>query len=243
MRVRNLSRVMGIAVGLMACSRTSITISRDAAVEAAPPSDVLPPGTDSVPSDSDAGNAVPDAAGVPDTAALIPDAAVVPDSAAAPDAAVVPDTAVLIPDVVVVPDTAVLVPDSAAVLPDAAGPDAAEAGSSRFANRTFRIDTANPAPTPAASCTQYGPADYFRLTFSSDASSVTVLGVKGSAATTFHAAAGPESDRLTYHVSDFLAGGVIFIERDQGIYVAQVVLYGSGVPIAWCLRGAMTPQP
>jgi hypothetical protein len=36
---------------------------------------------------------------------------------------------------------------------------------------------------------------------------------------------------------------VVFFERDQGVYVAQVVLYGSGVPVMWCLRGALTPQP
>jgi hypothetical protein len=71
---------------------------------------------------------------------------------------------------------------------------------------------------------------------------LTGTAASGSTAWKFSATVGPEASKLTYHVTN-LTGGRVFLESDQGVYVAQVILYGSGVPVIWCLRGAMTPQP
>jgi len=140
---------------------------------------------------------------------------------------------------------------SAEVLSDArdlAGPDATtladtrEVAANTLAGRSFRIDDMNPAPTPDSTCTQSGPASAAQLTFSADMATLKAVASSGSTAFRFTATLGPESSRLTYHVED-LTGGFVFVERDQGVYVAQVVLSGSGVPVVWCLRGTLTPQP
>ncbi len=127
--------------------------------------------------------------------------------------------------------------------PDAVGlADAREAAAHPFAGRTFRIDDTNPAPTPDPTCTSSGPASAANLTFSSDLTTLTGVASSGSTAFRFSATVGPEANKLTYHVTN-LTGGQVFFERDQDVYVAQVALYGSGVPVMWCLRGALTPQP
>lgn len=254
--------VLALAFGLGACSKTSMSLSRDAGVEV-PPS--VEPAADTGP-----------AGGLPDTAPVVADSAVgVPDvlatdsavggDASAPDSAVMirdavgPDTADGSADATVASDGAIAMLDgpaplgdaapvgfdSAVVLPDSARPsaDSAETASDPFANRTFRIDTEHPAPTPDSSCTQYRAADYVEMTFSADLTTLKVLDVRGSAASHFEATAGPEANKLTYHVTDFMGGGRITFERDQGVYVAQLVLYGSGVPVVQCLRGTMSPQP
>lgn len=120
--------------------------------------------------------------------------------------------------------------------------DTREVAGDPLAGRSFRIDDMNPAPTPDSTCTQSGPASAVQLTFSADMATLTAVASSGSAAFRFTATLGPEASRLTYHVEE-LAGGFVFVERDQGVYVAQVILTGSGVPVLWCLRGALTPQP
>jgi hypothetical protein len=239
MLIRKFSIGIGLSLGLVACTRTALSTARDAAVEANPVSDVSP-----APDVVLAGPDTPPP--VADAAVLVPDAAVV-----APDVAVaVPDAAVVAPDVaVLVSDAAIPVPDAAhdtanvrrdgTVLPA----DSREAAANPFANQVFQIDTQHPAPTPDPACTQFEDVDTYRLTFGADTSTLNGLAVRGSAATRFHATVGPESDRLTYHIEDFLAGGRVFIELDQGVYVGEVIMYGSGVPIVRCLRGVLSPQP
>ena len=138
------------------------------------------------------------------------------------------------------PDSGIPIPDTGPIIGD---PDTRETAADPFANRTFTIRPEYPAPTPDPACTQYGPSDYFQLTFGADTSTVNVLMVSGSAAEIFHATFGPEANKLTYHLTDAFAGGKITFERDQGIEVAQVIVYGSGVPVVRCLRGVLTPQP
>lgn len=185
MRIRKLLFGMGIALWLIACSRTPLPTSRDAEA-------------DGLARD-----------------ATIADVATVE---AAPD-----------------------VRDSAS--PDAASlTDTREVAADPFAGRTFRITDTNPAPTPDPTCTPRGPASAAELTFSSDLTTLTGVASSGSTAFRFSGTAGPEAHRVTYHVTN-LTGGQVFFEDDQGVYVAQVILYGSGVPVMWCLRGALTPQP
>jgi hypothetical protein len=229
MLIRKFSIGIGLSLGLVACTRTALSTARDAAVEANPVSDV---------------SSAPEVVlGGPDTPPLVADAAVlVPDAAVvATDVAIaVPDAAIPVPDAA--PDAA---PDTANVRRD--GPvlpaDSREAAANPFANQVFQIDTQHPAPTPNPACTQFEDVDTYRLTFGADISTLRGLAVRGSAATKFSATVGPESDRLTYHIEDFLAGGRIFIELDQGVYVGEVIIYGSGVPIVRCLRGVLSPQP
>jgi hypothetical protein len=145
----------------------------------------------------------------------------------------IPDSATAVPEVTILTpmDTAQSASDGSSI---AQNPDA---------NRSFRIDPEHPAPTPDATCTQYGPADYFLLTFGAHTSTVEVLMVSGSIAATYHATMGPEANKLTYHLADFFTGGKITFEQDHGVEVAQVILYGSGVPVIRCLRGTLLPQP
>jgi hypothetical protein len=159
-----------------------------------------------------------------------------PPDAAVPDAAV-PDAAV--PDIVASDVFTHEVKISDAAIADATAPDVVAADP--FGGRSFRIDDTNPAPTPDSTCTARAVSSAV-FTFSSDLGSLTGTASSGSTAWKFSATAGPEASKLTYHVSN-LTGGLIFFERDQGVHVAQVVLYGSGVPVMWCLRGALTPQP
>jgi len=142
------------------------------------------------------------------------------------------------------PDTVTVVATPVEAPIDSARPpfDTDEVAADPYANRTFTLRPENPAPTPDPTCTQYGPTDYFQLTFSADNSTIKVLMVSGSAATPLNATMGPEANKLTYHLEAF-GGGKITFERDQGVAVAQVIVYGSGVPVIRCLRGALIPQP
>lgn len=224
---------------------------RDAAVAPAPDAaddtNVVPPLSDAAPPTADSAASASETAPIAaDSPVAVPDAApIVADSAveALDTAPTVADSAVVSADATLVGDGPW--PDSAVVLLDSARPvlDSGETAPTPYVNRTFRIDPQNPAPTPDPTCTQYREIDYIQMTFASDASTLTVLDVRGSAAMPFSATVGPESNKLTYHVNNFLGGGLITFEQDQGVYVAQVILYGSGVPIVQCLRGALTPQP
>jgi hypothetical protein len=261
MQIRKLLFGMSIALWMVACSGTPLTTSRDAAVEMQPPPD-MNADTDPAPSNPDSATLAPDMA-APDALARdeaapdLADAAVadlVARDAAGADAAVpdvlVRDAVADVADVVardaMMADVATA--DAASDVRDSAGPDAAsftdarEVAADPFAGRTFRIDDMNPAPTPDPACKPSGPASAAQLTFSSDVITLTGVASSGSTAFRFSATIGPESNKLTYHVTN-LTGGQVFFERDQGVYVAQVVLFGSGVPVMWCLRGALVPQP
>jgi hypothetical protein len=173
---------------------------------------------------------------------LLPDAAVPKTDtgliSADPDTApYAPDAAIVVSDSAIVPfDTALPVSDG----PTIDGPTKAP---NPYANRSFRIDPEHPAPTPDATCTEYGPTDYYQFTFGADITTVTVLMVRGSAAQAYHATAGPEASKLTYHFTDWTPGGTITFERDKGVEVAQVIMRGSGLPVIRCLRGVLLPQP
>lgn len=250
---------VGIVVGMAACSRTPLPSSRDAAVEvrAAPDAVANPdlvfsdPDSATLVSDTAAPDVLPRDSAAPDYAGsadlLVRDTtgadAIVPDVLARDAAADVADVLTRdarIVDVVTV-EAAADARDSAS--PEVAGlSDTREVAADPFAGRSFRIDDMNPAPTPDPACTQSGLASAAVLTFGSDVTTLTGVASSGSTAFKFSATVGPESSKLTYHVTN-LNGGQVFFERDQGVYVAQVVLSGSGVPVMWCLRGALSPQP
>lgn len=260
MRFALIAVCMVPALALAACSRTSMTLSREAGVEAPRPTDgagdvgAVRTDPDARPLGPDSSVMGPDVA-PPEVITIIPDARVadlpkdlpsLPDLAVFPDLADRRDARVGNPDVSA-RDGAIDRPvgDSAAVSPDSTGPlgDSREVSSDPLASKTFDIDTMHPAPTPDPSCTQTEPVDSVHMTFSSDLSTLTGIFVRGSAAMRFTATLGPEASKLTYHVTDRTAGGVITFEQDQGVYVAQATLFGSGVPVVMCLRGALNPQP
>jgi hypothetical protein len=258
MPIRKLLFVMGFALWMIACSGTPLTTSRDAAVDGQPAPDVNA-NTDPAPSTPDSAAPAPDLA-PPDVldrdeaAADLADATltdlaardVTGADAAGPDVLVRDAVTDVAADDTTTADLATA--DAASDVRDSTGPDAAgltdarEVAADPFAGRTFRIDDMNPAPTPDPACKPSGPASAAQLTFSSDVMTLTGVASSGSTAFRFSATAGPESNKLTYHITN-LTGGQVFFERDQGVYVAQVVLYGSGVPVMWCLRGALIPQP
>jgi hypothetical protein len=264
MRFEQIAMYLVPALALAACSRTSMTLSLEAGVDATRPVEAA----------GDAGAIGP----VPDAARLGPDSSVMGPEVAPPEViTIVPDARVMdtprdlarLPDLGIFPDLAdrrdtrvgnaevsardgVLdrpvdrpVGDSAAVSPDLARPDgdSGEVASNPYASRTFDIDTMHPAPTADPSCTQTEPVDSVHMTFSSDIGTLTGIFVRGSAAIRFSATLGPEANKLTYHVTTPSAGGLITFEQDQGVGVAQATLLGSGVPIVMCIRGALTPQP
>lgn len=256
MQILKLLLRVGIVVGMAACSRTPLSPSQDAAAEvrAVPDAVANPdlafadPDSATLASDTAApdvllrDSAAPDHAGSADL--LVRDAtgadAIVPDVLARDAAADVLTRDARIVDVVTV-EAGADARDSAS--PEVAGRfDAREVAADPFAGRSFRIDDMNPAPTPDPTCTQSGIASAAVLTFGSDTTTLTGVASSGSTAFRFSATVGPESSKLTYHVTN-LNGGQVFFERDQGVYVAQVVLSGSGVPVMWCLRGALSPQP
>jgi hypothetical protein len=222
-KIRKLLFGMGIALWMMACSRTPLPASRDAEA------DVLA-----------RDGAAPDVADAAVAELPARDATVAELSARDATVAELPARDATIADAATV-EGAPDVRDSAG--PDAAGfTDTREVAADPFAGRTFRIDDMNPAPTPDPTCKPSGPASAAQLTFSSDLTTLTGVASSGSTAFRFSATTGPEAHRVTYHVTS-LTGGQVFFEHDLGVYVAQVVLYGSGVPVMWCLRGALMPQP
>jgi hypothetical protein len=261
MQIRKLLIGMGISLWMVACSGTPLAPSRDAEVDVQPAPDVNA-NTDLVPSHPDSLTPTPDTA-APDVLARDSAAPDLADGAGADllaretagaDAAVpdvvARDAAADVADVVAHDATTadVATADATADVRGAAGLDAVgfndarEVASDPYAGRSFRIDDMNPAPTPDPTCTPSGPASGANLTFSSDVTTLTGVASSGSTAFRFSATVVPEASKLTYHVTN-LNGGQVFFERDQGVYVAQVVLYGSGVPVMWCLRGALKPQP
>lgn len=269
MHDRKLLLGLGMTLWMVACSRTPVPTPRDAAPEAQAVADVS--AREDLVAGSDAATLAPDAAAPDvlvrdgaasdraDTAApdvLVRDAAA-PDRAdaaapdvlvrdgAAPDGADATGTDLPAPDATIA-DLATV--DSPADLRDSAGPDVVgladtgEVAADPFAGRTFRIDDMHPAPTPDPTCSPNAIAAAATLTLSADLTTLTGVASSGSAAFRFTATVGPEASRVTYHVTN-LTGGEVFFERDQGVWVAQVVLYGSGVPVIWCLRGTLIPQP
>ena len=235
---------IGIVLWLAACSSTRLPTGVDAGAEVNPATDTIlvrdtpVPGADATPVTADATPPIPDTRlPRPDTR-LPTDAGPAAIDVGAPDAAgITLDTSPVTADAgTVLPDTATTVPDTAPVRVDSARPV------DPYANRTFRIDTEHPAPTPDTTCTQNGPADYFQFTFGPRTTTLTVLMVSGSAAQRFQANVGLESDKLTFHF-DTPLGGIVTFERDQDTQVAQAIVYGSGVSVIRCLRGALIPQP
>lgn len=224
MRIRARSFGSSIALWIAACSGTPLHNGRDAG------SDVIP--TPDTPVHQDVVAPKLDAApGLPDAGTLVPDARIL-------DAAVMgPDMAPVLPDAARPPMDTARPLDTALPTPDAT------TSTDPLANHTFRIDTQHPAPTPDPTCTQNRPADYFQFTFGPDTASLKGLMVSGSAAQPFNATLGPEANKLTFHITDLLAGGIITFERDKDIAVAQAIVYGSGVPVVRCLRGELIPQP
>jgi hypothetical protein len=104
------------------------------------------------------------------------------------------------------------------------------------------VEDWNPAPTPDPACTHKSELEYFILHFSADLTTVQVGWVRGSAFVPYQGTLVPEASKLTYQLTDY-AGGTLTIELDQGLYVAQVTMFGSGVPVMSCLRAALSPQP
>ena len=249
------------AATFSACSRTAITTRSDAAADAAADASW----TDACPPLADAGTATMDVDSLPvptqdaaplDAATVGPDASHADASVHVPDAPPSPDLApdLILPDLVA--DLAS--PDLAAPASDSAQPDLglAQTDVANDANppdgtgvpnplggKTFTIDAATPAPTPNPACTKFTHDEVLTLTFSGNMSTVTINWLSPAPAAVFHGTAGPESSKLTYHLTDAFAGGTVTVERDQGMWVAEFTLLGSGAPVLSCVRSPLSPQP
>ncbi len=240
MQIRKSLVGLGIALCMVACSKTSLPKPRDGAADGQPTPDGRTH-TDIVRSSPDSATPAPDGLDRDGAAPRLLDTA--SSEVLARDATA--DVAALLARDATSGD--VKTTETAADTRDVAGREAVgladgrETSAHPFAGRTFRIDDTKPAPTPDPDCTPRAMSAA-TLTFSADVTTLTGVASSGSTAFKFSATAGPEADKLTYHVTN-ITGGEVFFERDQGVYVAQVVLFGSGVPVMWCLRGALDPQP
>lgn len=138
--------------------------------------------------------------------------------------------------------TGATLPAGDAAFPDPRTPDVRPTLPDSLIGRTFTISANTPAPTSSANCISRGGAESLSLAFGNDISTVT-LTWSDATPTVMHGTLGPESDKVSYHIDDAFAGGLLTFEWDQGVAVAQVTIYGSGVPVITCVRAPLVPQP
>jgi len=134
-----------------------------------------------------------------------------------------------------------LAPDTARDL----GSEAMSAVLSEVAGGTFKISASEALPDASLSgrsCGTSNPGATYALTFSEDGTKVTIVRtdpvqemiLKG----TLQASS---SSTLTYNLDNAFAGGALSIRREGGNLIGELVLYGSGVPVLWCIESPMRP--
>ena len=110
---------------------------------------------------------------------------------------------------------------------------------------TFAIDSqATPPDASVASgnaCSPPDPPAHYDLTFSPSGAQVQIARTTSveepmSTGTLTIAA----NEHLVYQVANTFAGGQLEIWMTDGVPTAQLVLYGSGVPVLWCIQSPMS---
>lgn len=125
------------------------------------------------------------------------------------------------------------------------GSEVAPFSPSDVAGRTFGLSANDALPDAGLSgrsCATSKPGANYALTFSSDGTKVSIrrtdpiqeVDMTGTLQT-------GSSSTLAYSIDNAFAGGTLRIRREGGGLIGQLVLYGSGVPVIWCIESPMRP--
>lgn len=109
----------------------------------------------------------------------------------------------------------------------------------------FQIAAADALPDASLygrSCATSKPGAVYRLTFSEDGAKVTIVRTDPVQETVLNGTLRTNSaTRLGYDLDHTTAGGELSIRRDGDNLIGQLVLFGSGVPVIWCVESPMRP--
>jgi hypothetical protein len=113
-----------------------------------------------------------------------------------------------------------------------------------LAGHTYRISASTSLPDASAggrSCATSNPGAVYELSFSADGAKVSIVRVDGPEEQILNGSlrqpASPS--RLTYTIDNAFAGGELSVRADGSTFIALLVLYGSGVPVLWCIESPM----
>lgn len=134
------------------------------------------------------------------------------------------------------PDVAPFTDASSRLLPPAFAP---------LPGATFAIAAANTAPDASTQgvlpCRPSDGTAHYNLVFSADATSVRIVRTDPVQEPVVNGVLSTSSEaRLTYDLTNLFAGGALVIDRVDGNFVAELVIFGSGVPVVSCIESAMT---
>jgi hypothetical protein len=106
---------------------------------------------------------------------------------------------------------------------------------------TFEISASRSEPIDST-CSPPDPAAVYSLTFSADGTTVSAVRRDQPDEVVLNGTRVESTDtRVRYGIDDGWTGGDLVVELVSGIVVAELVMYGSGVPIIWCIRAPLEP--
>lgn len=125
------------------------------------------------------------------------------------------------------------------------GSEVAPFSPSDVAGRTFELSANDALPDASLtgrSCMTSNPGAHYAVTFSKDGAKVTIERTDPIQEKILTGTLQPNSSStLTYKIDNAFAGGTLRIRREGGDLIGQLVLYGSGVPVIWCIESPMRP--
>jgi hypothetical protein len=116
-----------------------------------------------------------------------------------------------------------------------------------LAGRTYQIaaiDTLPDASLGGRACGVSNPGAVYNLVFSADGSTVSIVRVDGPQEMILKGSLmqpPASASRVDYNIDNAFAGGELSIRAEGSTFFALLVLYGSGVPVLWCIDSPMTP--
>ena len=113
-----------------------------------------------------------------------------------------------------------------------------------LAGRTFQIAASDSLPDAslAGRACGYDRAAVYDLIFSADGTAVRIVRMDPVQEATLDGTAYQQSESsLVYNLTPTFAGGQLSIRREGSAFFAQLVIFGSGVPVIWCIDAPMTP--
>lgn len=132
-----------------------------------------------------------------------------------------------------------------AVAPDRPA-DSTLPGFPEVPGHTFAIaaDATPPDATTAfnSDCRPLDRSARYDLHFSADGTKVSIVRTDPVEEQVLTGALYQQFDsRLVYRIDNAFAGGELVVWRDNGALIAKLSLFGSGVPVIWCIEAPMTP--
>jgi hypothetical protein len=116
-----------------------------------------------------------------------------------------------------------------------------------LAGRTYRI-AANDTPADAGfggrACGSSNLGAIYDIEFSADAKKASIVRMDGPEEIILVASLWEASSTssLVYRIDNAFAGGELSIRAEGSTLIALLVLYGSGVPVIWCIDSPMIPR-